>query len=730
MSQGKNKLRELAHLLLTEEECETFKLAMKNFRDDQSVLCFCSLLHSILNSPEKLVILEELYHLIPDHLKSDFQQLCTLNFGQDAAAILQQCMEDNSGNMNKSITETTPKKSQPGTSSASPLIKSPSKSEKKVKKTPKKEDSKKRDKKERQRSQSYHHQNKDAHNSDIILTPTGISVRKVKLEHKNGISLGFCIRGGVDLRTGIFISQIDPGSQAEKKGLKVGERILKVNDTAFKNVTHAEAVVALKSSQKLTLFVAQLGQMPGVTTPTRLEDGQVRSPSNRERNIILVADEDGWLGCSIRGGSDYNMEVTVASIDPLSPAQRAGLKRGQKIVKVNDVDIQGLTHLQIVHLVTASNVVKFLVQLPVGKSKRAISISSPREQENTDVASRVTNNEVQTGNTARRVVRRHSSPPKSLDSQQKGRSSRVRSPSNRADPARPTTPLRAGLSSQQSLTVFEKELQSTPPVSSSTPLPPQDHPALLANRDTMGNMYHSHTVIQHSDRQVIAPTTNQNVSGSSIENDSPVGTATSRTKRTSKAHDEKLLRLEQGTVGRNMDKQMKDGMISAKFSDNNPTTSQSSRVHVKNLFNSSQDKIHPQDDSLEDINFIMFSPKDRGQQHSAASPRLNALSTPNYGLINRSTPSRVTPQYNTPLDEYSNVQDKVMNIPAKQQTHAETMEQLQNLQDVDVDATMGDQDDTINVLSEALRNKTDLNNSSTIRRHPSTCNDNSDWRLW
>lgn len=49
------------------------------------------------------------------------------------------------------------------------------------------------------------------------------------------------------------------------KGLKIGERILKVNNEVFKDITHAQAVVCLKSAQRLTMFVAPLGQMPGGT---------------------------------------------------------------------------------------------------------------------------------------------------------------------------------------------------------------------------------------------------------------------------------------------------------------------------------------------------------------------------------------------------------------------------------------------------------------------------------
>ena len=41
---------------------------------------------------------------------------------------------------------------------------------------------------------------------------------------------------------GIYVSLVEPGSLAEKEGLRVGDQILRVNDKSLARVTHAEAV--------------------------------------------------------------------------------------------------------------------------------------------------------------------------------------------------------------------------------------------------------------------------------------------------------------------------------------------------------------------------------------------------------------------------------------------------------------------------------------------------------
>uniref|UniRef100_A0A3B4AQB9 PDZ domain-containing protein n=1 Tax=Periophthalmus magnuspinnatus TaxID=409849 RepID=A0A3B4AQB9_9GOBI len=54
--------------------------------------------------------------------------------------------------------------------------------------------------------------------------------------------LGFSIRGGAEHGVGIYVSLVEPGSFAEREGLRVGDQIVTVNDMMFDGVTHIEAV--------------------------------------------------------------------------------------------------------------------------------------------------------------------------------------------------------------------------------------------------------------------------------------------------------------------------------------------------------------------------------------------------------------------------------------------------------------------------------------------------------
>lgn len=71
----------------------------------------------------------------------------------------------------------------------------------------------------------------------------------------DGRSLGLTIRGGAEYGLGIYITGVDPGSEAESSGLKVGDQILEVNGRSFLSILHDEAVKLLKSSRHLILTV-------------------------------------------------------------------------------------------------------------------------------------------------------------------------------------------------------------------------------------------------------------------------------------------------------------------------------------------------------------------------------------------------------------------------------------------------------------------------------------------
>ncbi|XP_061460236.1 whirlin isoform X2 [Rhineura floridana] len=211
-------------------------------------------------------------------------------------------------------------------------------------------------------------------------------VRQVTLKrHKAQEGLGFSIRGGSEHGVGIYVSLVEPGSLAEKEGLRVGDQILKVNDKPLDKVTHSEAVKALKGSKKLNLSVHSVGRIPGgyvtnhiytwvdpqgrsVSPPTGLpqhqssslhKDGEKRShlqllQEGDEKKVNLVLSEGRSLGLMIRGGAEYALGIYITGVDKGSEAESAGLKVGDQILEVNGRSFLSIPHDEAVKLLKSS----------------------------------------------------------------------------------------------------------------------------------------------------------------------------------------------------------------------------------------------------------------------------------------------------------------------------------------------------------------------------------------
>ncbi|XP_050533577.1 protein lap4-like isoform X2 [Daktulosphaira vitifoliae] len=181
---------------------------------------------------------------------------------------------------------------------------------------------------------------------------------------KEGGSWGFSIIGGTDhpcipfgqQEHGIFISHIVRGGIAECSGkLRMGDRLLKVNDEDVTKMTHQDAVLTLlKPTEEITLTV-QHDPLP---------------ENFQELTIVREANEK--LGMHIKGGLrghrgnplDKSDEgVFISKINSGGAAKRDGrLKVGMRLLEVNDISLLGVTHQEAVNcLRTAGQKIHMIV---------------------------------------------------------------------------------------------------------------------------------------------------------------------------------------------------------------------------------------------------------------------------------------------------------------------------------------------------------------------------------
>ncbi|EDM11461.1 discs, large homolog 1 (Drosophila), isoform CRA_e [Rattus norvegicus] len=216
--------------------------------------------------------------------------------------------------------------------------------------------------------------------------PASEKIMEIKLI-KGPKGLGFSIAGGVGNQhipgdNSIYVTKIIEGGAAHKDGkLQIGDKLLAVNSVCLEEVTHEEAVTALKntsdfvylkvakptsmyindgyappditnsSSQSVDNHVSPssyLGQTPA--SPARYspiskavlgDDEITREP----RKVVLHRGSTG-LGFNIVGGEDGE-GIFISFILAGGPADLSGeLRKGDRIISVNSVDLRAASHEQ------------------------------------------------------------------------------------------------------------------------------------------------------------------------------------------------------------------------------------------------------------------------------------------------------------------------------------------------------------------------------------------------
>ncbi|XP_028609621.1 disks large homolog 1 isoform X3 [Grammomys surdaster] len=201
--------------------------------------------------------------------------------------------------------------------------------------------------------------------------PASEKIMEIKLI-KGPKGLGFSIAGGVGNQhipgdNSIYVTKIIEGGAAHKDGkLQIGDKLLAVNSVCLEEVTHEEAVTALKntsdfvylkvakpttSSQSIDNHVSPssyLGQTPA--SPARYspiskavlgDDEITREP----RKVVLHRGSTG-LGFNIVGGEDGE-GIFISFILAGGPADLSGeLRKGDRIISVNSVDLRAASHEQ------------------------------------------------------------------------------------------------------------------------------------------------------------------------------------------------------------------------------------------------------------------------------------------------------------------------------------------------------------------------------------------------
>ncbi|XP_033109060.1 protein scribble homolog [Anneissia japonica] len=223
---------------------------------------------------------------------------------------------------------------------------------------------------------------------------------------RDGGGLGISIAGGKGSTPyrgndeGIFVSRVVPDGIAGKKGLRVGDKILAVNDHNLEAADHIAAVEALKSAgnymrivvirEEVLTYSADMQPVSEQIEQTTAENHEstppaipVSRPQERpgvsfapepvkqvvgEKIWVKLCKDRNGLGFSIAGGKGSTPykgsddSIFISRISQGGAADRSGsIRVGDKVIEINGCDVTRGKHEDAVKLLTTASEINMLV---------------------------------------------------------------------------------------------------------------------------------------------------------------------------------------------------------------------------------------------------------------------------------------------------------------------------------------------------------------------------------
>jgi len=146
---------------------------------------------------------------------------------------------------------------------------------------------------------------------------------------------------GAEVDSGALVSNIEPGSAAEKAGLHVDDIITRVDDKKIDNSRELANAIGLKGSgEEIGIEFVRDGASHSVTAT--LGQQSVSRSAGTEIHPGLAGAQFATSSTSTVGG------VVVTEVEPGSPAAQRGLRPGDVIIAVNRRSVQDLRELRAV----------------------------------------------------------------------------------------------------------------------------------------------------------------------------------------------------------------------------------------------------------------------------------------------------------------------------------------------------------------------------------------------
>ncbi len=169
------------------------------------------------------------------------------------------------------------------------------------------------------------------------------------------IRLGIAFDHDADLSQGITVGEVMPGGVAADAGLQAGDVIISIDGEAVTSAEQLDRVVQQHAhGDEAGFVVLRNGERQEMNITfrqlSRGNQGQESTAGNQRMR------SHGWLGVTLQreedqegqpepGQQQTQLGAVVASVYPASPAARAGMHPGDRIMNVNGEDVTSVDHL-------------------------------------------------------------------------------------------------------------------------------------------------------------------------------------------------------------------------------------------------------------------------------------------------------------------------------------------------------------------------------------------------
>lgn len=149
---------------------------------------------------------------------------------------------------------------------------------------------------------------------------------------------------GIERSQGVVITQVEPGTPADRAGLKAGDVVVSVNDRAVRNAADMRNIIGLlRTGSKVQMEVLRDKTARQITAvveevPAASIEGSKLNPRLGGAELADIVESSPLYG-KVSG-------VLVAAVAADSAAARAGLRPGDVIVSANRVEVKTLAQLR------------------------------------------------------------------------------------------------------------------------------------------------------------------------------------------------------------------------------------------------------------------------------------------------------------------------------------------------------------------------------------------------